>query len=87
MLRFNCMESILFDCPEYSVMTLSLPRTHIFSIDWPDPCLETLVSQLTLLSQQNVINMELIKFCIFDAKKGIHRRSSDWALRDAFEGI
>ena len=24
MLRFNCMESILFNCPEYSVMTLHI---------------------------------------------------------------
>ena len=29
MLRFNRMEPILFNCPEYSVMTLSLSRTHI----------------------------------------------------------
>ena len=49
MLRFNCMESILFNCPEYSVMTLSLSRTHI-PIDWPETCLETSVPRLTLLS-------------------------------------
>ena len=29
MLWFNCMESIVLDCPEYSVMTLYLPQTHI----------------------------------------------------------
>ena len=36
MLRFDCMESILFDCPEYSVNTLFMSR-HTFpsGFDWP----------------------------------------------------
>ena len=29
MLQFDRMESILFNCPEYSVMTLYMSRTHI----------------------------------------------------------
>ena len=31
MIRFNRMESILFNCPEYSVMTLyTVPNTHLY---------------------------------------------------------
>ena len=29
MLRFNCMESILFNCPEYSVLTLYMSLTEL----------------------------------------------------------
>ena len=48
MLRFNCMESILFNC---IVSWHCTCPDHTFpnGIDWPDLCWETSVSKLTLL--------------------------------------
>ena len=70
-----------------------MPRFSLRTLGRPGECPEEKGAHLSSLRirkdlrQQNFINMELIKFCIFDAKKGIHRRSSDRGLRDAFEGI